>query len=444
MSKLCYAPSPYPAARGCAHVLLATPSYNGTVKAPYLRAFGLSMHALRDAGIAADHCTLNYDCHVDDARNALLRHFMTTPCSDLVFLDADVSWLAEELVALIGYDADVVAGVYPKKGDDEHWPVFEQAGQELRAREDGLVEVPGAPTGFMRIRRHVVEKLIAANKHRSFRGQAEREGAPLYTIVFERTYEDGHRWSGDYAFCRAWKKLGGKVHVAPEMCFGHTGETEWAGCLADFWRQRAGLYHPDLVLGLHALHAGQADAQTFSRIFTGWGNVYAADPALLYALHEMAAQSHGPILETGSGLSSLVMGIAAAKHGIEVHALEHDLDYFKRTAEALKRFGLTNVRLHYAPLRPYKAGYIWYEIPESLPESFAFVFCDGPQQRFGRHGLFELLAERMTEAQLVLDDAYDAKLSAVKTWATHNGRSLNVVSGSHRNFAVSPPRSLAA
>jgi len=436
--------SPHPAARGRPHVLLATPSYEGAVKSTYLRSLLLSLHALRDAGIAADHLTLNYDCHVDDARNAILRFFMQTACTDLVFLDADVGWLAGELVQLIEYDADVVAGVYPKKGDDQ-WPVFDAPGEELRAREDGLVEVIGAPTGFMRIRRHVIERLIEANKHRQFRGQGEQEGAPLYTIVFERTYEEGHRWSGDYAFCRAWRKLGGKVFVAPEMLFGHVGETEWTGVLGDFWRKRAGIYHPDLVLGLHALYDGTTDADTFNRAFIGWGNPFSAQQPLLFAAHELVREAQGPVLETGSGLSTLIMGVAAMKAGVEVHALEHDLDYFKTTAAAIQRFGITSVRLHYAPLRPYTAGFIWYELPAGLPEQFAVVLCDGPQQRFGRRGLFELLGDQIAGAHVLMDDAYSQQLPVLKAWAEANSRSVHVHDEGHRAFAVSPaPERMAA
>jgi hypothetical protein len=233
--------------------------------------------------------------------------------------------------------------------------------------------------------------------------------------------------------------LGGKVFVAPEMLFGHVGEMEWSGILADHWRQRAGMYHPSLVLGLHAIHAGNADADAFEKAFIGWGNRYAADPTLLFAAHEMAMQATGPILETGSGLSTLIMGIAAMKTGGHVHALEHGLDYLKTTQAALLRFGITNVTLHYAPLRPYKAGFIWYELPEGLPENFSLVLCDGPQQRFGRRGLFELLSDQIRGAHFLMDDATPGQLRHLEAWAASEIRSVHVQSeGCTRPFAVSP------
>lgn len=441
MSKLHYTACPYPRAHGARHVLLATPTYNGAVSAAYLASFGPSLHLLRDAGFAVDHMTESYNCHVDDARNSILREaMMREHLTDLVFLDADVGWVPSDLVKLLSYDADVVAGVYPKKGDQSDWPVYTLPGA-IAQRADGLVEVEGVPTGFMRMQRYVIEAMLTKFAHRQFLGQNHQPGTMPYTIVFERTFQDGHRWSGDYAFCRAWRSLGGKVLVAPEMVFSHTGEQDWTGSVADFWRARAGTDHPRLIRGLGAIYNGDASPAAFADAFLGWDNPYAAQPALLCAMHDIVAQASGPILETGAGLSTLVMGIAAERAGVQVHALEHDLDYFRTTQSAIQRFGLKNVTIHYAPLRAYKAGFIWYEIPDDLPDEFAVVLCDGPQQRFGRKGLFELLGDRIANAMLIADDAYGETLAPVETWAASCGRSLKVLGGEgeFRKFAVCPP-----
>lgn len=422
---------------GSPHVMLATPSYPGSVSTAYLHAFAGSVDLLRDAGIAFDLLTVNFDCHVDDARNACLREFMRTGCTDLVFLDVDVGWDPGSLIKIIRHDADVVAGVYPKKGDAENWPVFERPGEELRARSDGLVDVIGAPTGFMRIRRAVVERLIEANKHRSFVGQGAAPDSDRYTIVFERTYEDNHRWSGDYSFCRAWRKLGGSIFVDPEMTFVHRGEHEWAGCLGDFWRARAGLDHPELAKAIRLMRGGIVHADIYQTLFDGWGNHFAAQPPLMSALYDLAQETTGPILETGSGITTLVLGLAAERSGAQVHSLEHDLDYYARTKKALDRYGIETVRLHYAPLRKYAGNITWYEIPETLPEEFALVFCDGPQQRFGRGSIFQLMRDRIAGANFVMDDAYSPQVEHLRTWAA-DGRKIQVFNGAHRAFAVSP------
>ena len=433
MSKYCHINSPWV---GHPHVFLATPTYTGSVSAGgYLPALAYSMPLLREAGIAVDLHTLSYDCHVDDARNAIVREFLQTQCTDLVFIDADVGWVPKDLLRLIQADADVVGGVYPKKGNSD-FPIYMEQGKQIVARPDGLVEdgVLGLPTGFMRIRRHVLEKLWNANSHREWTGQNKHDKKP-YRIIFERTFEDGRRWSGDYAFCRSWMKLGGTLCVDPEMKLAHEGPQEWAGTLGDYWRHMADIDHPEFVLGIEALRCGDARAEVFESLFRGWGNIYAATIPLLSACYAMAKDAKGPILETGSGLSTLVM--ALANPNIEVHSLEHDRDYYQRTKSGLDRYDIKNVHLHVAPLRDYD-GFVWYEIPAELPREFALVLCDGPQQRFGRAGLFKLLGNRMKHAQFLMDDAYPTQTVHVDEWAKMENRTIKIFEGDHRSFAVSP------
>jgi hypothetical protein len=93
-------------------VLLAIPTYE---KPDTSLAFALSRsrEALTSAGIQSALIILEGNCHVDDARNSLVRDFLESDCTDLVFLDADVTWEPKGLVALCERDEDIVGGVYP-------------------------------------------------------------------------------------------------------------------------------------------------------------------------------------------------------------------------------------------------------------------------------------------------------------------------------------------
>src|SRR5690606_23200029 len=125
---------------------------------------------------------------------------------------------------------DIVAGVYPKRAKhDTNFPVLVEDGVELWSDEDGLVEVLGAPTGFMKIKRQVIEKLVEVNKERTYYDNCDKSGDIPNVIIFERTYEDGRRYSGDYSFCLAWRKLGGKIFVDPNLRLIHKGEVEFEG-----------------------------------------------------------------------------------------------------------------------------------------------------------------------------------------------------------------------
>jgi hypothetical protein len=196
--------------QGEQNVFLATPSLDGKVCQAYAASLAASIAALKDAGIGVTYCLQGGNCHVDDSRNGLIREFMMSDCTDLIFLDADIGWKAEDLLMLCRHDVAVVGGVYPKKTDDIEYPVHVIPGTVLQADEAGLVEVYALPTGFLRIRRDVIDTLYQTHGQRRYRGQGQAEGEPPYVILFERTYENGHRWSGDYAFCRKWAETGGK------------------------------------------------------------------------------------------------------------------------------------------------------------------------------------------------------------------------------------------
>lgn len=407
-------------------------------------------------GIAFETFDMGGNCHVDDARNGSLRAFMASDCTDLVFIDADVGFQPEDLVKLARYTSyDVVAGVYPKKtpdGSPPEYPYVPIYGETMDP-VTGLLRVARAPTGFMKIRRFVVEQLMEANKARSWVGQHEGPESKPYVEVFRRDFVGRERLSGDYFFCHQWTERGGHIWVAPDMKFIHEGPKEWYGCLGDELREAAGVFPPDLVEGVERLKAGRADGETFALLFAGWRNGWSATPELLSALYMMAFEADGPILETGSGLSTLVLAIGAANGFLErcrmrpeaaafqpfVHTLEHDPVYMMSTQHLLQSFHVDNVALHYAPLEEHgEEEEVWYGVTTELPAHFELVFVDGPPGQFGRRGLFTMFGPNIEGAALVIDDvARDNSWTWLRPWATERDRSLFKM-GNQRTFAVCP------
>lgn len=382
-------------------LLIATQSPDGKVCAPFLVSLIASLPAIE--GWRVDFVLEAGNCHVDDARNAVVRQFLRTDATDLLFIDSDVGWTVEGIVRLLSHDVDLVAGVYPKKQADPSFPVRPLPGP-IRAEDNGLVEVEGAPTGFMRIRRSVLERMVEAHKDRQFIGS---DGGEPYTILFERTFEDGHRWSGDYAFCRKWRGLGGRVCVDPELDFIHEGSREWTGRLGDFWRRRAGLESQRFCLAMRRLMAGDASPKTLLELREGWDNPFAAPVEMLVALHRMAKGR--TVLEAGSGLTSLVM----AAVGGEVHALESDLAWYRRMTVVIEQFGLTNLHLHYAPLE-LSTG--WYGVPDAVrPLGFGLVVCDGPARSQGDRSALWRAGLDIEGAIWVLDDVRADEVNGRKT-----------------------------
>lgn len=350
--------------------------------------------ALGQAGIAHELAIYAGNCHVDDSRNRLTRDFLNGDCTDLVFLDADIAWQAGDFLKLIAHDRDVVAGVYPKKHGDDTYPVKLIPG-EIWSDADGLIEVHGVPTGFLRIRRHVLETLARTSQTYN----AKNDGAWSTAMIFERQIHAGSRWGGDYVFCRKWREAGGKIFVDPTFRFEHAGEHTWTGSLGQWLRGRAGL---GLKSGLEAIRAGRETTDDIAELFDAWDNTFAAMPLLLAALARLARETRGPVLECGSGLSSLVM--AAANPGVEVHALENSPVFAEHLRIEANKHGLSNLVIH---CRPLKEG--WYDLGGVPDVAWSIVLIDGPPRKDARRA--EVLSRLdLTRSIVIADDVHEGSV----------------------------------
>jgi len=384
--------SPQPSAGR--RVFLAVPSYGAPAT---LTAFCLfESHAkLLEAGYDVELAILTGHCHVDDARNVLVRQFLASHCDALMFIDSDVGWFADDLVKLLGHDRDVVAAIYPKKTPDVEYPCQLVSG-EIWADSDGLIEVEGVPTGFLKIKRAVLQRLWDASpKYLPNTDDAKDE---IAAEIFRREIIKGARISGDYNFCRRWRALGGKIYADPEIHLDHVGERQWQGTFGSYLRARAGL---DLVRGVERIRSGQYERADVVGLCEEWGNnPWAAAHELVAACIDVARQAKGPIIETGSGLTSLVM----AATGAEVHALEHDEIWLQKVLAAKQRLGLESLHVHYAPLERYADGN-WYG-PALVPwEKADVVLCDGPPRAISnRNVLLRVMAENGCAPRCILRD----------------------------------------
>ncbi len=128
-------------------------------------------------------------------------------------------------------------------------------------------------------------------------------------------------------------------------------------------------------------------------------------------LRECAARSiatGGPVLDCGSGLTSIVLATVAGRAGVEVWSLEHSEEWGARVAGVLSRIPGHGVRLRVAPLRSYGA-FDWYDAPTTdMPRDFALVVCDGPpgETPGGRIGMLPRMHGHLAPgATILLDDA---------------------------------------
>lgn len=181
-------------------------------------------------------------------------------------------------------------------------------------------------------------------------------------------------------------------------------------------RDRLKALHREMVFrrSMRKFLAAPADAlapdnKLLADLVYGWGNEgWSAMGEYLRACIEFALTVEGPVLECGSGLSTLLVGAAAGKVGQTHLSLEHDAKWAEKVRKYLKLYGLDSVKLCCKPLKD-MSEYCWYDVESnSIPGGFAMVICDGPpgSTKGGRYGLIPVLKEKLgPRCAIFLDDA---------------------------------------
>lgn len=151
------------------------------------------------------------------------------------------------------------------------------------------------------------------------------------------------------------------------------------------------------------------DNPILADLIAGWGNEgWSARDEFLAECVRRALRSTGPILECGSGLSTLLVGVVATQRGLRHCTLEHLPGWAARVQRHADRYGLDAVTIVRAPLRDH-GEFSWYDAPAAaLPDKFALVICDGPPGDVpgGRYGLVPMMRDRLAPGcTILLDDA---------------------------------------
>jgi hypothetical protein len=237
-------------------IFVATPCYGGALTEPYFRSTIKLLTFCNQHKIPLAFGTIANESLVTRARNVLVAYFLQSNFTRLMFIDADIEYQVEDIVKLLYHDRDIAVGAYPKKGvnwsrirdasrkapDAEQWTErdiasfgsdyavnFKFVDQEKRqiAVERGLVKVHDAGTGFMMIKRSVIDKMISAYPELAYNNDlnigADLKG--LFYSFFDTMIDprDRRYLSEDYTFCRRWQALGGDIFLDPTISLNHYG-----------------------------------------------------------------------------------------------------------------------------------------------------------------------------------------------------------------------------
>lgn len=214
--------------------MFATPSLDHRVTLDYLRSWTNTVSLFKDQGVSMGMISRGGDCFVAKVRNKLVKQFLDGPGTDLFFLDDDLGWPAISALQFALRPEPIIAGVYPKKSDDMDWPVALDAdGLTGHLIEDqGLYQASFAGTGFMRIKREVLEALVKVVP--TFRDVEIDGKSEEYPMIFASGLDSDGWWCGeDVAFCRLARAHGFPLWVDPNIDFIHRGGKSWKGKLSE-------------------------------------------------------------------------------------------------------------------------------------------------------------------------------------------------------------------
>jgi hypothetical protein len=245
-------------------LFVATPMYGGMAHGLYLKSCLDLQGIMSRYGVDVKFSFLFNESLITRARNYLVDEFLRSDCTHLLFLDSDIHYNPQDVVALLALDKDVIGGPYPKKSIN--WNNIAHAARnhpDLDPRElETLVgeyvfnvvkgtsqfsvteplEVLEIGTGFMLVKREVFDKMAVEYPNIRYKpdhvGQAHFDGSRYIHAYFDTVIDTKDSITGggserylseDYMFCQMWRKMGGNIFLCPWMKTQHIGTYAFSG-----------------------------------------------------------------------------------------------------------------------------------------------------------------------------------------------------------------------
>jgi len=246
------------------HVFIATPCYGGQIGEPYFRSMMRLAILCSKYEIPYTVSTLANESLVTRGRNTLVSFFMENKsATHLFFIDADIEFQPEDFLRMVAYDKPIIVGAYPKKAIN--WQSIVHAARNmpdetpdtieghssnyvvnfdfLKDKDgnripqvqivDNLVRLKDAGTGFMCIKKEVIQQMMDAHPELKYKNDinVDNKFEPFMYALFDTMIDPESRryLSEDYTFCRLWQMMGGEVYLDPRTALNHVGHYTFRG-----------------------------------------------------------------------------------------------------------------------------------------------------------------------------------------------------------------------
>jgi hypothetical protein len=168
---------------------------------------------------------------VSRARNLLVKDFLESNCTDLMFIDADINFEPEDVLRLMAWASDpkkgIVGGVpRTRKTNKVYIAQLDQDEEGLTMNRMGLVRAKRIATAFMLVRREVFERLVNENPQWNYYDHSSDRNL---NAVFDFLVTEEGYMGEDYLFCDRARAIGYEVWIDPTIKLGHMGVQEYEG-----------------------------------------------------------------------------------------------------------------------------------------------------------------------------------------------------------------------
>jgi SAM-dependent methyltransferase len=218
-------------------VMLGLPTYDFKISAKLAISLASFCVQAQQHGVDIQICNISGCSVVSRVRNLIASDFLQSDCTDLMFIDSDINFDAEDIFRLMAWNID------PKKGIVAGIPVARKKGKVYISTLDtddnehifmdkmGLVRAKRVATAFMMIRRDVFTQLKDA--HPEWVYHDEKKVGDEMIAFFDFALKDGNYIGEDFLFCDRARELGFEVWIDPTIKLGHMGVEEFAGSFGE-------------------------------------------------------------------------------------------------------------------------------------------------------------------------------------------------------------------
>jgi len=250
---------------------IGTPCYGGNLQIGYFQSLMETVKVFTTLGVNHEIVTIGSESLIPRARNGIVAKFMgDDDATHLLFIDADITFHWTSIVKLVLMDKDVSGGCYPKKminwdkvrhnlKQDENMdegllmaksldyvfnPVYNQEkGEDGKIKltatvNNGMVNVKDLGTGFMMIKKSVIEIMMYKYEELKYRnnvaGYHSDTAEDYFYTLFDTEIDPQSKvyLSEDYLFCKRWRECGGDCWMDLSISLNHTGMMDYRGAIA--------------------------------------------------------------------------------------------------------------------------------------------------------------------------------------------------------------------